>query len=299
MPNAITKKVIIGTTKFGMPYGVFNQVQVASTEVEKIVNLAQKNGISCFDTAPEYGDAEKLIGIYADQVSRENSVTKVAKVSSSEVRNQDISRIDECFKQSLKLMKTRKCYGLLVHDVHDLYKPGYEKLVAWMNLQRELGVVQKIGASVYTPKEAEELYKTNKFNLIQIPCSVFDQRFHDSGVLHWLTAQGVEIHARSLFMKGVLAKSCLSVHELEGEFPNSLLEHTKAFHQFLTDKNCTSYEICINYMKNHEDINRWIVGISSEEQLQRLINALDNEHNSINLENWAFDNYPVLDPRAW
>ena len=77
----------------------------------------------------------------------------------------------------------------------------------WDDLVRlkNKGLVSKIGFSLDFPREIDELKKMKiKPDLIQIPYNIFDQRFADK--FPALKDDGVEIHARSAFLQGLLFK---------------------------------------------------------------------------------------------
>ena len=206
MQGGFVNRIAIGTTKLGMPYGAVTPEKVSEVRTKNIFVKAIDLGFSCFDTAPSYGNAEQLIGQYLSANLRRLCVTKVAKVRTDEINDEALQTVEDHFQTSLQNMQTPTCYGLLVHDVQDLFKPGAEKLVEWMQSLKVKGRVNKIGVSVYTPEEAEELFDRFDFDLIQLPCNIYDQRFLQSDVLARLKAKKVEIHARSLFLKGLILK---------------------------------------------------------------------------------------------
>jgi aryl-alcohol dehydrogenase-like predicted oxidoreductase len=79
------------------------------------------------------------------------------------------------------------CYALLAHDPN----AGLPK-----------HKTAKIGVSVYTPEELERYI--DDINIVQLPLSIADGRF--LSFLPRLRERGVEIHARSIFMRGLLLK---------------------------------------------------------------------------------------------
>ena len=55
----------LGTATFGIPYGVANPATVPSgAAVESMLDRAWAAGISAFDTAPVYGEAEQRLGTW-------------------------------------------------------------------------------------------------------------------------------------------------------------------------------------------------------------------------------------------
>ena len=75
----------------------------------------------------------------------------------------------------------------------------------WRELlrQREAGQIQMLGVSVGSPAEAETLLADRDVALVQIPCSLLDQRLLRSGLLNRLRASGKDIFVRSIFLQGI------------------------------------------------------------------------------------------------
>lgn len=293
MSKGVAQRFAIGTTKLGMPYGAIQPHQVGAHEVENIFDKATNLGFDCFDTAPSYGDAESLIGNYLSNSLRQSCITKVAKITDEIIDEKSLQLVEEQFQQSLHAMQTNTCYGLLVHDVKDLFKQGAELLVDWMKSVQEKGRVKKIGVSVYTPYEAQNLFDKFEFDLVQLPCNIFDQRFITSGVLQELANKNVEIHARSLFLKGLILKDQTD----ESDLPHLLLDHNRAFHKAMLVESLTPYDVCMSFAKYCKLVNRWVVGVSSSKQLDQLLSA--NDELDISFADWAFKDELMLDPRSW
>ena len=69
-------KIAIGTAQIGMDYGIANNMGKPDLdEVKKIFDIASKNNIDTFDTALNYGDSEKIIGIIG--ISESKVITKL------------------------------------------------------------------------------------------------------------------------------------------------------------------------------------------------------------------------------
>ena len=55
-------RLALGTANLGQAYGISNASQVTQAEAIEIIQLAYQLGFRDFDTAPEYGTAEELVG---------------------------------------------------------------------------------------------------------------------------------------------------------------------------------------------------------------------------------------------
>jgi aryl-alcohol dehydrogenase-like predicted oxidoreductase len=102
--------------------------------------------------------------------------------------------------------------GLLLHRPSDLIGQHGKALYAAMVELKTLGLVKKIGISIYHPDELDSLLENMYFDVVQAPFNIFDQRIADSGWLARLSNLGIEVHVRSVFMQGLLFSGVLYKH---------------------------------------------------------------------------------------
>jgi aryl-alcohol dehydrogenase-like predicted oxidoreductase len=58
-------KICLGTAQFGLEYGINNQVgKPVESEVFKILDYANQQGVYNLDTADKYGSALEVLGAY-------------------------------------------------------------------------------------------------------------------------------------------------------------------------------------------------------------------------------------------
>ena len=68
--------------------------------------------------------------------------------------------------------------------------------------------ISKIGVSIYDPSELNLLENRNIYpEIVQAPYNIFDQKIYRSGWLQKLVDRDVEIHARSVFLQGLLLQN--------------------------------------------------------------------------------------------
>ncbi len=147
-------KLIIGTVLFGLSYGINKTTKISFKETTKILNTAQKNNIELLDSAPLYGNSEKIIG--KQNNSQFKIVTKTPHLNTKEITKKELSILTDTFKNSLKNLNQKNIYGLLIHNTDDLFsKNGYLLLETLQQLKKEK-LVEKIGVSVYTPKQIKK-----------------------------------------------------------------------------------------------------------------------------------------------
>ncbi len=189
----MTARLGLGTAQFGLAYGVANATgRPSPAQVQAILAAAAGFGVSLLDTAPAYGDAERLVGELAP-----GSLPIVTKTRG------DLP-VREGLLASLARLRRPRVDALLVHDRHALLGPAGDALFAELVAVRNAGLATRIGVSVYHPDEAGALLARYPLEVVQLPLNVLDQRALASGLLARLRARGVEVHARSPFLQGLL-----------------------------------------------------------------------------------------------
>lgn len=202
--------IILGTAQLGSNYGVVNRTgQPSEAETAKILTLAVRSGITHFDTARAYGDAESRIGRLAPGNTKTSIkiVTKLRPLdtlpddaSEREVRTAvDASVYDSCRNLG------RECLDILMfHRSADMARWHGTATRRLAELVTE-GVIDALGVSVYTPDEAIKCLSDEYITHLQIPFNLFDSRWLGKNFLNKLTQHpSVGIHVRSVFLQGLL-----------------------------------------------------------------------------------------------
>ena len=98
-------------------------------------------------------------------------ITKLPKVGNK------ISLIESYVLKSLKNLKRRQLYAVMVHSVTDLSSRNLIKILASLNRLKKQKKIKKIGISVYTENNLLKIINSNSIDIVQLPASVFDTRF--------------------------------------------------------------------------------------------------------------------------
>ena len=127
---------------------------------------------------------------------------------------------------------------MLFHQASDLLKPGSGYLVEVVNDLKLEGLIDKFGVSVYYSDEFEKVFQILKPDIVQLPVSLFDQRFYKDGTIPSLSRQNVEIHSRSMFLQGLPLLLPESLPDILSHGRNSsktlqMIVKLKTFHQLL------------------------------------------------------------------
>jgi len=279
-------KLALGTVQFGLDYGITNQSgQVAIKEVRNILDLAKDNGIDTLDTASCYGNSEQILGKVG--VDNYKVITKTTSLENG------TSKVISDFYQSLNRLNQKQVEGLLIHNIKDIKDKRFDMLFSKLSELKQQGLIKKIGFSAYTPGQVDFLLENFDFDLIQVPLNVFDTRLIDGGQLSKLKNKEVEIHARSVFLQGIL----LNLGECNGYFSTWKKEFDE-YREIVEKNESTLLEYAINYVLSVPEIDKALFGVNNIQQLIEIFKSIHFD-NTINIKAFSINNTNLLNPSLW
>lgn len=285
----------LGAVQFGLDYGIANRRgKTALEEVHDILTIAAERGIRTIDTAPAYGDSEEVLGCALPCDHRFQIVTKTPAFDTGMITADDARRLRHSFDQSLKRLAQQAVYGLLVHHAEDLLAPGGERLWEAMTALKTAGKVQVIGVSVYTARQIDAILARFAVDVIQLPVNLFDQRLVQSGHLRELKRRGIEIHARSVFLQGLLLMAPEEIPE-----PLAAAQPLLAGLRRETERaGISPQQAALGFMKSIVEIDRILIGVESGRQLRDNIAAF-TAGASLPFDRFAVTDEHILNPSLW
>ena len=282
-------KLAIGTVQFGMSYGISNKIgQTSQLEAKKILDLASANGIDTLDTAVAYGDSETTLGQVG--VAEWNVISKIQPMPVG-----DVSGSDWVLRQvnaSLSNLKINQLNGVLLHAPEQLLSPDSVEIIQGLEQAKSRGLVKKVGYSIYSPEHLPSLLGMFKPDIVQLPINVFDQRAINTGWLEKMIELGVEIHARSIFMQGLLLMSPVQ----RPAYFHKWNELFQKWDSMVAGKNVL--EACFSFIKSVHGISRVVVGVESQAQLSQLLFAW-NKAAPMATPQFSCEDEALVNPSNW
>ena len=222
-------------------------------------------------------------------------ISKTRHFDNLEIKNNDVKLLNNDFYHSLKDLKQDSVYGVLIHNADDLLKPGAEKLFDQLQELKQAEKIVKIGVSVYSHNQLQSILDSFDIDLVQLPFNILDRRLVDSGMFRMLQDRDVEIHARSVFLQGLLL---MAEQSRPGKFKRwgALW---RIWHEWLNDNQLTALEAAIRYAISMPEISKILVGVDTKDQLKEIITASNgilpnmptelytNDANLLNPTNWG------------
>lgn len=291
-------KIGLGTAQFGLDYGISNSLGKTPTqEVMRILDIALKNGIHTIDTASLYGDSEGVLGQFLVGRNPFHIVTKTPQYDGKSRTKEDAKKLESVFFESLQKLKQSSVYGLLVHRAGDLLARNGSILWKAMYDLKKRGLVKKIGVSVYSAEQIDSVTERFPIDLIQLPVNVLDQRLIDSGHLKILKKRGVEVHARSVWLQGLLL---MDPSELPDYF-SCVRSHLQNYHSYIGNRNISPLKAALDFVLNLGEIDAVIIGVASAGQLEQVLHETGSgiEMTLDEYRNFAWWDEKILNPSQW
>ena len=282
-------RLALGTVQFGVPYGVSNTGgQVQEVQVKAILKAAADAGIDMLDTAAAYGDAEAVIArATADLGHRFRVVSKT-------LPGAGIDAVVAAARRSAELAGGG-LDALLVHHPSDLAGHPGDRL--WRALQdlANTGGIGRIGLSASFDDRPLDLAARFSPAVMQVPVSLFDQRLVRDGTLAELKARGIEIHARSIFLQGLLFAG-------EDQLAATIRHIAPALEtrrQMIRQRGATLVEAALGYVLAQPELHRIVVGLTAVRELDQIRAAAAAAPRDMPWTEIAIDDPTVLNPSRW
>jgi aryl-alcohol dehydrogenase-like predicted oxidoreductase len=292
-------KLGLGTAQFGLKYGVSNQDgRTPPEEVSRILAFAASVGIEVLDTAPAYGESEEVLGELSSLASRFRIVTKTR--SSGRL---DAGDITTDITSSLNRLKASRIYGLLVHTPKSLSGENGRRIIEELQALKTKGLVSKIGVSVYDSADIDgilslqQLDSGQQLDIVQVPINVFDQRLLKSGHLRELRQRNIEIHARSVFLQGLLLMTPESLpSHLSGVCP-----HLEMYRRYIAALGMSPVGAAIRFAIEQPEIDIVLCGVNNLAQLKDIHQEVSClcPKSVIDWSQFSFAQETILNPSLW
>ena len=290
-------RLALGTAQFGFKYGITNRKgRIDIKEINQIMTLAKSNGINHFDTAQEYGDSEKILGIYSEKQGFKVT-TKLSTLDMESFNAENIKICQDKFETSLNNLKTNCIDTLLIHNPSDFKKSGNKNFTNWLNELKHSKLVNKIGVSIYNIDDLKGIER-EFLDVVQLPLSLYNQEFLNNSILGNLKKLNCNIQARSIFLQGLLITP-------SEKWPKGININLKKHHlnleKFIRTKNISLLELALKFVMSIKELDSIIVGINSANDLEEILESY-NKNISISFEEivaWRYEKSKHLDPRYW
>jgi aryl-alcohol dehydrogenase-like predicted oxidoreductase len=252
--------------QWGLQYGVSNTSgQTPDIEITSILSSAHTHGVRIIDTACLYGDSEAKLG--KQKLSAFQIVSKTPQCTSITDGEIAYNFLSNAIRQSLHKLQISKLYGYMVHHADNLLGPQGPQIARALYQLKDQGFVEKVGVSIYKKEQLEAITAFFIPDLIQVPINVLDQRLIKNGTLKKMKDIGVEIHARSAYLQGLLLMPPSEVPAYFGP----LLPLLKDWHHRIREQRLSPAQAAIAFVSGIPEIDQVIIGVENTQQFEDAI----------------------------
>lgn len=272
-------KIILGTANFTQDYGILANKKLKFQDIVKILENAVAYRIKSLDTAFGYGS------IFQDNLK---------KLLRGFTINTKFSLLDDLQNvfDNLKNISSYNIDVLMVHDPQHLSKINNKDLLNFFIRLREEGIIRRIGVSVYDQEEVKEFSSTLcKPDVIQLPLNPLNQTFNNKSFVGYTQENNIEVHARSLFLQGIL---------LTKEIPSKFSPIKEKIEQLMKKLNTYPSRLSglLTWADQQKWVNKWILGVSTVSDLNEIITETNCTLKKPTID-FKSSYHPLLDPRTW
>ncbi|MEQ9086641.1 MAG: aldo/keto reductase [Pontimonas sp.] len=274
--------LILGTAQLTRPYGILQAGAAASGSPQEVLYTARDCGFVGVDTAPIYGEAEKVIG-------------------EAQTGLEIHTKIDPALDGVASIVQSRERLGverLGVVYLHEVFDGSRHQLDTLERIRDEAsGFVESLGVSIYTRRELEMAVDAEVVRAIQLPLNVATSDFTESDFREAQSA-GKRVYARSIFLQGVLTAAPAhlppAVVGLQG--------FVREFHLLAEKWEMSPVQAAIAFVKSQEGLSGIVVGADSTNSVIEVAKAFRLSSDSRFIDECREMRRPdsrATDPRNW
>lgn len=263
-------KLTLGTVQLGLPYGVANRGGQPDTSYShQLLQFALDKGIRTLDTARTYGNAEQVIGTFANR----QALTCISKFKlHTEALSNPLLAVDEARQSVLTSCQMLNIGCLPVLLFHKEPEQPTEKIASLLPLifktLKSEGLIGEGGLSAYTPDELTYIRDWETIRSVQVPMNVFDTRLLQGNLLQTLTENKVRVFVRSVYLQGLLLMETLPPRL---SFAKPYLDQLEVIAK---NVGRTLKELAFAFVRDTPGVSSIVVGAETIGQVEENVNLL-------------------------
>ena len=287
--------ISLGTVELGTDYGIQAPGEYgrpSDAEAIDVILEAVRRGINFIDTAPTYGDSERLIGRALSQLDATAVVISTKVVPATRVA------VEESLDKSRVALKRDVLDIVQLHNAtpETIADPAFtgELLDA-----QQKGVVRFIGATVYGEEAALAVIESRRFQLVQVAYSLLDQRMARR-VFARAHQAGLGVVVRSALLKGALTPKA---RFLPAEMA-ALTSAATGARDALAGGDWTRLpEVALRFCLSAETVSSVLTGIRTDAELEAAFAAEGKGplsfEDQVTARQLGVTDEDLIDPRHW
>ncbi len=293
----------LGTAELGIDYGIRQPGQSAypdRSEAVYLLRYAADQGINLFDTAPAYGESERLLG---EALGHRHDCYFATKVPIPEEDGKMLTgkslqaAINGSLEASLKALNRDWLDIVQIHNATtDILNRG--EMTEVLLRARELGIIRFLGASVYGEESARAVIEAGHFDILQLAYNLLDQRMA-AKIFPQASQAKIGVICRSALLKGALSEKA----EWLPEELFALRQQAAKVVRILAGSWRKLPQIALRFCLSSAYIDTVLIGVGNQPELSSALEAatagpLSNDELKL-AANLALQDERLINPSYW
>lgn len=261
---------------------------LGESETLRLLDVARGGDVDLVDTAP-LGDGERILGRSWPFPSPFACIVRTLPAADG------VDRVEARARRSLERLGVARGYALVATDAADL--AGAEGRSLWARLEklRDEGLFPRIGFRCRGGEDVSLIARRLRPDIVQVSCSLLDQRASHDGLLAQLGDLGTEVHLRAPFAGGLLFRE-------RERLPAALAEagpRLSRIRRALAEAGADPLQAALDYARSRIQADVVVVGVGSAAELRAVLAAWSAPGPKLDWAGLAFDDPGALDPSLW
>jgi glutamate-1-semialdehyde aminotransferase/aryl-alcohol dehydrogenase-like predicted oxidoreductase len=285
----LRNKLILGCAQSNSNYGLNK-----NNKFFEVFDYALKLKWKYFDTSPAYKNNHR----YIQKLSQVENVKIILKCSFDGVVDKDYKkRITHEIEEAISKNGHKNIYSLLIHNpVLPLNEKKWSIVSKVLKSYKKRDIIKKIGVSVYSRFELDQILNIFTPEIVQFPLNPFNQSFEDKNYLKKIKSKGIELHARSVFLQGLLTQE---EKNIDGYF-SIWLEHLNKYKNFIKKNKLNKLKACLIYLNQNDLVDKFVIGIDNKDQFLKILGEIKKlPKKKYDFSELAITDDYLIDPRYW
>ena len=141
----------------------------------------------------------------------------------------------------------------------------------------------------------KKIIKEFKIDIVQVPFNILDRRIIDKKLLSLLQKKKIEIHARSIFLQGLLLSSKDTKYTRFEKWKKLWLK----IDNYCEENKTSILNLALNYVLSQKNIKRVVIGFDDSKQLKIILANINNFKMKKNFNKLISNNKLLINPNNW
>lgn len=285
-------QICLGTANIFNNYGLSYKYKIKKDY--RFLSEINKKNIKYFDISNGYRNTARFYKIF----NKNHQIIFKLSFKKKRINAKLLAKIEKQLILFKSKVRVQSFYAVLLHDSQEMYKKNKNLIFDFLKSLKIKNICKKIGISSYSDNDLK-LFQKYKFDIIQFPLNIFDQRLLKKKNENLIKKNNIEVHVRSIFLQGLLIRD-----EFVGK-KFKIFKEFKKLDRFVFNNRIDKLTACLYFIYKIKYVKLIVIGVDNLEQLieiRKKINFIKKNKIKMNLDKFNYlksNDKKLIDPRKW